>query len=152
MTVIKIKEIFIILIFCFVSNMIYSQNKKPVFLMFDKNMLISNVDEKVKLKFGLQASDNESCIYNFEINNASKVGEGFDYFKFREIKNPISEEELKKGEVLTLEELSKYDFCDLQYLFADTDKLYLIKKIDGIIYKYKLSFWSSQRGWSTVKQ
>lgn len=143
----------ILLIIFYTAGVIsFSQNENSTYLMYEKSMVITNIEEKVKLKFGIQANDNEPCIYNFNINNAPKVGGSFEYLKFNDIKNLSSEEELKKGEVLTIEELLKYNFCDLQYLFADTENLYLIKKVDGVIYKYKLSFWSSQRGWSTIKQ
>jgi hypothetical protein len=146
--VINLNKLIVLLFFFLNITTLFAQNEDAIFLMHHKNMIILNVDETVKLSFDLAGNDEKDCIYNFEIDNMSK---DFKNLKFQDIKNLINEIDIKGKKVLTLTELSNYDFCELQILFADTRTMYLIKKEGNLFYKYKLLFRSSQRGWSLIK-
>lgn len=126
-----------------------AQNSKTLYLEYNERMEIKNIDDKVELSFNLPANDNEPCIYNFAVDNLMTTENGIEALKFEDIKNELVDVD-HSIKVHDLKELSKYDFCELQLLFADTERLILIKNIKGKFYQYSLMFLSSMRGWAKV--
>ncbi|WP_040280502.1 hypothetical protein [Psychroserpens damuponensis] len=141
------KHFIYLLMILFNFSFCQGQSEEPTYLLYEKDMRIENTNNRVLLSFGLQASDGRDCIYNFELDNLSK---DFEYLEFEEMKDELLNFDYKTNTILKLDELSKYDFCDLQILLADTKPLFLLKKVNGKLYKYRLVFMSSQRGWSRV--
>ncbi|WP_375235202.1 hypothetical protein [Winogradskyella sp.] len=111
-------------------------------------MKITDSNERIKLSFNLAGSDGETSIYLFEIPN---LGSNFENLKFNDINDTITEQELKQKQLQSITKLAKLNFCELQYLLADTDKVFLIKKVNEINYIYNLVYWGTRRGWEFSK-
>ncbi|QHI36728.1 hypothetical protein IMCC3317_20980 [Kordia antarctica] len=138
----------IIIIISLFSIICFSQNKKPLYIKFDEKMEISNIIEDMTLSFHTINSDSRGNRYNFKVSN---MGKDFNLRQFQEIKDSITEKEFKAINLTTIKELSKISPCDLHIMLSDLESIVLIKTVDNIHYKYRLVYWSTQRGWSTVK-
>jgi hypothetical protein len=139
----------ILLILILFSIEINSQVKKEnLYIYFNSDMNIQNVNEKIKLSFNLTGLDGEPSIYNFEIPN---IDNDFKYLKFSDIKTEFLNFNKVEKNIKKLEDLSKLDFCELQYLFADTANLYMVKKEKNNNFIYRLVYISTARGWEFSK-
>ena len=139
------KSILILLSICF-CQMALCQND-TLYIKYDKTIKISEYEDSnhhktIEVSFPiLSLKDNIVTTYNFKIN---KFSPNFDSLEFDEINDSIDVRAINQK---TLNELSKFEACDLYFLLADNKNIYLIKRKNNTHYKYKLTYWSTQRGW-----
>ncbi|ARV09982.1 hypothetical protein BTO05_10160 [Winogradskyella sp. PC-19] len=141
------KGLIIILFFCFTKSDA-QVNEDILYLKYDENISINEYYDNFKilhidLRFTInnQGEDARPTTYKYRINNISLDGD----LKFNEIKNIVSDEDLKNIKLTTIDDLRKLNSCDLFFLLADS-KIFLIKDKENIHYKYALSYKSTARG------
>lgn len=135
------------LLIFFTYSITYSQSKDTLYIKYDKNMIINDYQSKISLSFSIKSSDKKINTYNFKIDNLDK---DFKTPLFKELRDTIIIK--KNNEIKTLTDFSKLKPCDLHYLFSDLKKIILIKKENKIQLKYRLNYWSTQRGWFYINQ
>uniref|UniRef100_UPI00404AC328 hypothetical protein n=1 Tax=Gelidibacter sp. TaxID=2018083 RepID=UPI00404AC328 len=69
---------------------------------------------------------------------------------FEDIRKNVVESNFK-GKIFSREDLIKFHPCDLHFLFSDSKNIFLLKQKDEKLIRYKLIYWSTQRGWEDVK-
>lgn len=138
----------IIFLICFVSKISAQNNRNIIYLKYDKSMSINEYYDSLEslnidLRFTISGQDKmaKPTTYNYWIDNITLDGN----IEFDNIKNIISEKELRKLNLISLKDLKKMNSCDLFFLLAD-NKLFLIKESKGLLYKYSLGYKSTQRG------
>ncbi len=131
--------------FFLVYNGINAQSKDSLFIYYDKKMPIKEYNNKIYLSFSLWGSDTKVSTYNFMIDN---LDDKLEYLSFNEIRDTIFK--INRLKIKKINTFSKLSACSLHYKFSDCKNIFLIKKEKGIYLKYKLVYWSTQRGWEPV--
>ena len=142
------KRIVIIVILLVTVQLSYSQKKGSLYLEYNKEMSIRNGVDEINITFSVASNDPVINTYNFKVKNMAK---DFSLLKFEEIKDTISDKELKTIKLKTIKDLYDTSPCNLHIAFSELKHIYLIKKEVTIYYKYELIYWSTQRGWQSVK-
>lgn len=140
-------------IFAFNSCALFSQQNKSkdIYIEWNKDMKIKEHNNQgVNIEISISVfskKDSKISTYNFKIDNLS---DELNQLTFNEIDVPISKEELLSIDVKKIKDLESMHPCDLHYLFSENSNIYLIKNNDKKFTKYKLIYWSTQRGWEPV--
>ncbi len=140
-------------IIAFNSCALYSQqeNSKEIYIEWNKEMKIKeHSSQGLNLEISMSVfsnKDSKISTYNFKIDNLS---DELKKLTFNEINIPISKKELLDKNVKNIEDLESMHPCDLHFLFSENKNIYLVKNNDNVYNKYKLIYWSTQRGWEPV--
>ena len=134
-----------VLFFCMVC---YCQTEDSLYLEYNEKMNISDIKENLTISFDIIDSEKINNRYNFKVDN---IGKDFELKNFSDLKNSIKKEQLKEIKLTSVKVLSEMSSCDLHYRLSNLKSIFLVKKVGNTFYKYNLQYWSTQRGWSTVK-
>lgn len=139
---------FVLLVFNFQATA--QNNNDIIYLNYSKknaHFIESEESGKVDITFFYNIfsnKDTKSTTYVFKVDN---ISENFDSLILDKIKDTITNTQFEKLKILTKAELEKLDPCDLHIKISNADIIYLVKKIKDKYYRYKLTYWSTRRGW-----
>ncbi len=137
-------NILLLFLVCF-SSYCQSNKNDTIYILFEESMVIKDYNSKISLSFSFK--NKKVNTYNFKVDNLIK---GFKTPIFKDLNDTLKISK-KKLKINTLKKLSKIKPCDLHAFFSDTKKIYLVKKRNDIYLKYKLIYWSTQRGWEPIE-
>jgi hypothetical protein len=128
-----------------------------LYLKLDKNMKIEeSLDvlgyNQIKLSFAIKSNNKEPnsrlTTYNFLIDN---LNSDFENEIFDHIDDFVSKPEYEKMKLKSLEDLTELSDCEIFFLLADTQNIFVVTQNNDDLVKYRLIYLSTQRGWETVK-